>query len=251
MLDNCGRMKQTPQSPPPAAESSTARCEILLVDDDVELCLLVREYLARSGHAVECVHNGRDGLARALTGAHDLVILDGMLPALDGLEVLRQLRRRNSIPVIMLTARTQEEDRVTGLDAGADDYLPKPFSPSELSARIRAVLRRYRGQNLAEPERLTCGSLDLNPVTRVLRLAGEEIALTEIEFQILELLMRSAGRVVSRDEISTVLYQRESTPYERGVDVHVSHLRKKIETDGQQLVRTVRGVGYVLAVDEG
>ncbi len=232
------------------AETGNARAAILIVDDDVELCLLVREYLARSGHSVECVHNGRDGLTRALTGAHDLIILDGMLPALDGLEVLRQLRRRNSIPVIMLTARTQEEDRIMGLDSGADDYLPKPFSPSELSARIRAVLRRYRGANLAEPERLQCGTLDLSPATRVLRIAGEEVALTEIEFQILELLMRSAGRVVSRDEISTVLYQRESTPYERGVDVHVSHLRKKIEADGPQRIRTVRGVGYVLAAEE-
>ena len=213
--------------------------------------MLVREYLVRAGHRVECVHNGRDGLARALTGTHDLIILDGMLPVLDGLEVLRQLRKRNSMPVIMLTARTQEEDRVTGLDSGADDYLPKPFSPSELSARIRAVLRRYRGTNLAEPERLRCGALELNPLTRVVRQAGEEIALTEIEFQILELLIRSAGRVVSRDEISAVLYQRESTPYERGVDVHVSHLRKKIEANGAQLIRTVRGVGYVLARDEG
>ncbi len=243
-----------PTSQPPfaagSADNAADRAAILLVDDDVELCLLVREYLARSGYMVECVHSGRDGLARALTGAHDLVILDGMLPALDGLEVLRQLRRRNSIPVIMLTARTQEEDRITGLDSGADDYLPKPFSPSELSARIRAVLRRYRGANLAEPERLKCGALEVNPATRVVRLGGEEIALTEIEFQILELLMRSAGRVVSRDEISTVLYQRESTPYERGVDVHVSHLRKKVEADGQQRIRTVRGVGYVLAAEE-
>lgn len=232
------------------AESAPDGASILLVDDDVELCMLVREYLERAGHQVECVHNGRDGLARALTGEQELIILDGMLPALDGLEVLRQLRRRNSIPVIMLTARTQEEDRVTGLDSGADDYLPKPFSPSELSARIRAVLRRYRGANLAEPERLRCGSLELNPVTRVVRQSGEEIGLTEIEFQILELLMRSMGRVVSRDEISAVLYQRESTPYERGVDVHVSHLRKKIEANGAQLIRTVRGVGYVLAADE-
>lgn len=232
------------------AESTPDGASILLVDDDVELCMLVREYLERAGHRVECVHNGREGLARALTGAHELIILDGMLPALDGLEVLRQLRRRNSTPVIMLTARTQEEDRVTGLDSGADDYLPKPFSPSELSARIRAVLRRYRGANLAEPERLRCGALELNPVTRVVRQSGEEIGLTEIEFQILELLMRSMGRVVSRDEISAVLYQRESTPYERGVDVHVSHLRKKIEANGAQLIRTVRGVGYVLAADE-
>ena len=245
-------MTQPPQSSPAGSHGETAPdgSAILLVDDDVELCALVREYLVRAGYRVECVHNGRDGLAHALAGEHDLLILDGMLPALDGLEVLRQLRKKNSIPVIMLTARTQEEDRITGLDSGADDYLPKPFSPSELLARIRAVLRRYKGANLAEPERLTCGALELNSLTWVVKQAGEQIALTEIEFQILELLMRSAGRVVSRDEISTVLYQRVSTPYERGVDVHVSHLRKKIEVDGQQLIRTVRGVGYVLAADE-
>jgi two-component system, OmpR family, response regulator CpxR len=242
-----------PLQPPLAVEPGEierGRSSILLVDDDVDLSTLIREYLERSEYAVECVYNGRDGLARALTGAHDLIILDGMLPALDGLEVLRQLRKRNSTPVIMLTARTQEEDRITGLDSGADDYLPKPFSPGELSARIRAVLRRYRGMNPAEPKEIRCGTLELNPVTRVARRSDEEITLTEIEFQILELLMRSAGRTVSRDEISTVLYQREATPYERGLDVHVSHLRKKIEADGTQVIRTVRGVGYMLAADE-
>ena len=116
---------------------------ILLIDDDVELCGLMKEYFGRNGCAVECVHNGRDGLARALEEKHQIVILDGMLPVLDGFEVLRQLRKRSSVPVIMLTARTRERDRITGLDAGADDYLPKPFSPDELLARIRAVRRRY------------------------------------------------------------------------------------------------------------
>jgi DNA-binding response OmpR family regulator len=231
-------------------ESARTRSTILLVDDDVDLTQLIREYLERSEYTVECVHDGREGLARALTGAHDLIILDGMLPILDGLEVLRQLRRRNSTPVIMLTARTREDDRITGLDSGADDYLPKPFSPGELSARIRAVLRRYRGANPGAPKGLRCGTLELNPATRVVRRSEEEIALTEIEFQILELLMRSAGRTVSRDEISAVLYQRVSTPYERGLDVHMSHLRKKIEADGPQLIRTVRGVGYMFAADE-
>jgi two-component system response regulator CpxR len=242
-----------PSQPPLAqatGEMARGRSTILLIEDDVDLSALIREYLERSDYTVECVHNGRDGLARALTCAHDLIILDGMLPALDGFEVLRQLRKRNSAPVILLTARAQEEHRITGLDSGADDYLPKPFSPGELSARIRAVLRRYRGANSPAPEWIRCGTLELNPVTRVARQSGEEIELTAIEFQILELLMRSAGRVVSRDEISTVLYQRESTPYERGLDVHVSHLRKKIEAKGQQVIRTVRGVGYVLAPDE-
>lgn len=242
------------QTQPPVAEATAemarGRSTILLIEDDVDLSAMIREYLERSDYLVECVHNGRDGLARALACEHNLIILDGMLPALDGFEVLRQLRKRNSAPVIMLTARAQEEHRITGLDSGADDYLPKPFSPGELSARIRAVLRRYRGANSLTPVSIKCGTLELNPVTRVVRQSEEEIVLTAIEFQILELLMRSAGRVVSRDEISTVLYQRESTPYERGLDVHVSHLRKKIEANGQQVIRTVRGVGYVLAPDE-
>ena len=230
---------------------SPAKCAILLIDDDVELCSLVTEYFDSKGYTVQCAHNGRDGLARALREEHDLVILDGMLPVLDGFEVLRQLRKRSSIPVIMLTARTQERDRIAGLDAGADDYLPKPFGPDELSARIRAVLRRYDRENRAEPDLFRAGPIELNAVTRVVRRSGEVIALTELEFQILEMLMRSAGRVVTRDEITAALYQRESTPYERSLDVHVSHLRKKIEQEGPPLVRTVRGAGYVITAEEG
>jgi two-component system response regulator CpxR len=225
---------------------SPARCALLLIDDDVELCALVTEYFARKGYKVDCSHNGQEGLARAVREEHDLIILDGMLPVLDGVEVLRQLRKRTSIPVIMLTARTQERDRIAGLDAGADDYLPKPFGPDELFARIRAVLRRYESGNRLHPELLRVGPIELNPGTRVARRSGKTISLTEIEFQILELLMRSKGRVVSRDEVTAVLYQRKSTPYERSLDVHVSHLRKKIEEDGVTLIRTVRGIGYIV-----
>lgn len=170
-----------------------------------------------------------------------------MLPVLDGFEVLRQLRKRSSVPVIMLTARTRERDRITGLDSGADDYLPKPFNPDELLARIRAVRRRYTHANLAEAELLRAGPLELNGVARVVRRSGEVIELTETEFQILELLMRTPGRVVTRDEIAAALYQRESTPFERSLDVHVSHLRKKVEQNGPPLIRTVRGSGYVIA----
>lgn len=224
---------------------------ILLIDDDFELCALISEYFGKRGYSIDCVHNGREGLTRALEETHDLVILDGMLPVLDGFEVLRQLRKRSSIPVIMLTARTQERDRITGLDSGADDYLPKPFGPDELLARIRAVMRRYKHSTQSEPELLRVGSLELNPQARVAKSAGNVLALTEIEFQILELLMRSAGRIVSRDEIAAALYQRQSTPYERSLDVHVSHLRKKIEQGGLSLIRTVRGVGYVIAPGEG
>ena len=234
-------------TPPRDSAPLADKCAILLVDDDVELCGLMHEYFTRKGYAVECVHNGRDGLARALEEKFQIVILDGMLPVLDGFEVLRQLRKHSPVPVVMLTARTRERDRITGLDSGADDYLPKPFSPDELLARIRAVRRRYTNANLAEAEFLRAGPLELNGITRVVRSSGEVIELTEMEFQILELLMRTPGRVVKRDEIAAALYQRESTPFERSLDVHVSHLRKKIERNGPQLIRTVRGSGYVIA----
>jgi two-component system response regulator CpxR len=214
------------------------------VDDDVELCKLMAEYFARQSYRADCVHNGSDGLARALDGEYDLVILDVMLPVLDGFEVLRQLRKRSSVPVIMLTARTREQDRIAGLDTGADDYLPKPFGPDELMARIRAVLRRF-GHVRSQAEVLRAGHLEINPQTREARGSSGSIDLTEIEFDVMELLVRNARRVVTRDEITAVLYQRKATPYERSLDVHVSHLRKKLEPQGVS-IRPMRGVGYLL-----
>jgi len=221
-----------------------AKGTILLVDDDAELCILMKEFFGKKGYAVEFANDGRSGLARALKEKYELLILDGMLPLLDGFEVLRQLRRHSSVPVIMLTARTQERDRVTGLDSGADDYLPKPFGPEELLARVRAVLRRYQGGSLAQHEVLRLGPLELNPGTRVVLRFKREIELTETEFQILELLMRAPGRIVTRDEIGAVLYCREVSPFERSLDVHVSNLRRKIEPAS---IRAVRGSGYVIA----
>ena len=242
-------MASTERSTDSAPERSESA--ILLVDDDVELCALMTEFFRKHGYTIECVHNGRDGLAQALQERHDLIILDGMLPVLDGFEVLRQLRKRSEIPVLMLTARAQQRDRITGLDSGADDYLSKPFGPDELLARIRAVLRRCGKANLEQQDLLRVGPIELNPATRVVTRSGEAIALTEIEFRILELLMRSPGRAVSRDQIAAVLYQRECTSYERSsMDVHVSHLRKKLQRDGRQLFRTLRGVGYVLIREE-
>lgn len=227
----------------------SATGSFLLVDDDAELCKLMREYFARQSYRVECVHNGRDGLARALEGAYDLVILDVMLPVLDGFEVLHQLRKRSSVPVIMLTARTRERDRITGLDTGADDYLPKPFGPDELMARIRAVLRRYGHVQLSQEEVLRAGNLELDPRNREVRGPSGVVDVTGIEFDILELLIRNPGRAVSRDEITAVLYQREAMPYERSLDVHISHLRKKLESEGAS-IRTIRGVGYLLALSD-
>jgi DNA-binding response OmpR family regulator len=216
---------------------------ILLIDDDTDLCGLMVDFFAQHDIAVEFAHDGRQGLARAVGERFDLVILDVMLPFLNGFQVLEQIRRRSSVPVIMLTARTEERDRVTGLNAGADDYLPKPFGPEELLARVRAVMRRT-GTGESSLSAVQCGDVRLNPQTREVWHGERPIDLTSIEFEILDFLMRSAGRAVSRDELTAVLYQREATPYERALDVHISHLRKKLEVDGQTLIHTVRGVGY-------
>ncbi len=229
------------------SEVSAAVRSILLVEDDTELCSLIHDFLSPQGFRLEAAYDGRQGLARALEGEFDLVILDVMLPVLSGFEVLRMLRKRSSIPVIMLTARTAEEDRISGLNAGADDYLPKPFGPDELSARIRAVLRRVGKAGMVEPRTISTGGVELNPLTREVWRHGESVEITAIEFDILEFLMRSAGRTVSRDELAATLHQRESTPYERSLDVHISHLRKKLEGTGRTLIHTVRGVGYLFA----
>ena len=230
----------------PEAQEKTKQLSLLLVDDDAELCGMMREFFAQTGHKLECAYNGREGLASALNGNHDLVILDVMLPVLDGFGVLAQLRRRKPVPVIMLTARVQQQDRIQGLDAGADDYLPKPFDPDELLARIRAVLRRTEARRPAAPDAWDIGGIRLNPATREVWSSGELVELTEMEFDLLEMLIRSAGRVVSRDEITAALFEREATPYDRFLDVHISHLRKKLE-HGHRLIRTVRGVGYIFA----
>jgi two-component system response regulator CpxR len=220
---------------------------VLLADDDTELCSLMHDYFAPHGFALETVHNGRTALGRALDGGFDLFLLDVMMPVLDGFEVLRQLRKRSSVPVIMLTARTAHADRVEGLNSGADDYLPKPFDPEELLARMRAVLRRAGRLDEADEREIECGSLQLRPDTKEVRLRGETVVLTSIEFDILECLARSAGRVVSRDTLAAALYQREANPFERSLDVHISHLRKKLDNHEEALIHTIRGEGYLLA----
>jgi two-component system response regulator CpxR len=219
---------------------------VLLVDDDTDLCALMADFFSQHDFAMEAVHDGPRGLARALDGQYDLVILDVMLPVLDGFELLKQIRRRSSVPVILLTARTAQTDRIAGLNAGADDYLPKPFGPEELLARMRAVLRRA-GQATASSPAAEAGGVRVDSRTREGWVDGALLDLTAIEFDILDLLVRSAGRVVSRNELAAVLYQRESTPYERSLDVHVSHLRKKLEPSERVQIRTVRGVGYFFA----
>ncbi|AGA28634.1 response regulator transcription factor [Singulisphaera acidiphila] len=227
-----------------SASAPAVAVSILLIDDDVELCDLMQKFFARHGMSVEVVHNSHRGLARALAGGHDLVLLDVMMPDLDGFELLGQVRSRSQIPVIMLTARTAQADRIRGLNAGADDYLPKPFGPEELLARIRAVLRRMDNSRQSEHESFVVGPIRLIPGAREVLCEGRVLGLTSIEFDILEQLVRSAGRVLSRDALMTALYQRRATPFDRSIDVHISHIRKKLKRHGDR-IRTVRGVGYL------
>ena len=223
---------------------------ILMVDDDAELCALVAEYLGGNGYRVVTEHEGSSGLRAALKGRPDLVILDVMLPVLDGFEVLRQLRTRSTVPVIMLTARVEEADRVRGFGEGADDYLVKPFAAAELLGRVRAVLRRTSGRPAPLPSALHSGPLRLDAQAQEAFWNDAALNLTPSEFAILDVLTRASGRVVSRDELSAVLHQRESTPYERSLDVHVSHLRKKLEAFDGSIIRTVRGLGYSCSLEE-
>jgi two-component system response regulator CpxR len=230
-----------------ASKTTTSRVKsVLVVDDDAELCALIGEVLkATKEFHVEAVHDGRRGMALALEPRFDLIILDVMLPVVDGFEVLEQIRKRSRVPVVLLTSRTERQDRVTGLDGGADDYLPKPFWPEELLARVRAVLRRSGASSIVKPRSLEVAGLRIIPDTRQVWINDQPIEITGIEFDILDVLARSAGRVVSRDEIAAVLYQRPSTPFERSLDVHISHLRKKLGSEGT-LIQTIRNVGYVL-----
>jgi two-component system response regulator CpxR len=223
--------------------------KVLLIDDDAELSALMAEFFSANHTELTARFSGPDGLNEALTGAYDLVLLDVMLPGFDGFEVLRRLRAESNVPVLMLTARTESQSRILGLDSGADDYLPKPFDPLELLARVRAILRRTRPPESSVPARLRISGISLDPNSRQVSRGEEPVDLTTIEFDILETLMRSAGRVVSRDELAQRLYQRTATPFERSIDVHISHLRKKLETE-VDLIRTIRGVGYQFALTE-
>jgi len=229
---------------------------VLVVDDDVELCDLVKEFLQPEGLQVEAVHNGNRGLERALSGEHALVVLDVMLPGMNGLDVLRKLRASSTVPVLLLTARGQDVDRIVGLELGADDYLPKPFNPRELVARIRAILRRTRGEaaeKQAPQTSVRVGDVELNPATRTVLRDGEAVDLTAVEFNLLDVLLREAGRVVTRDELAKIALGRLFSPYDRSIDMHISKLRKKLGEDGKggERIKTVRGVGYIYAAPGG
>ncbi len=210
---------------------------------------MMQEFFAEHGHRMTAVYNGREGLTRAMEGQYDLVVLDVMLPQINGFTVLHQIRRHSAVPVIMLTARTHRSDRIEGLDKGADDYLVKPFDPDELLARIRAVLRRIATSHHLNDAVTRFGKIRIDVNRREVWKGNRLVDLTAMEFDIFDLLARSAGRVVSRDEITEALFEREATASDRSLDVHVSRLRKKLES-GHTLIRTIRGVGYVFTSAE-
>jgi DNA-binding response OmpR family regulator len=220
---------------------------VLLIDDDPRLPELLSEYLGQNGVTLSHAPDGARGLVQLEAGGFDAVLLDVMMPGMDGLEVCRRIRAKSSVPIVMLTARGDETDRVVGLEMGADDYLPKPFSPRELLARLRAVLRRARPEVVTE--QLTVGGLSVDVPARRATKDGKALDLTGIEFDILAALMRRAGRVVPRDALLSEAGRSDVVVGERTVDVHISHLRQKLGDDPPSLIKTVRGVGYVLAKD--
>jgi DNA-binding response OmpR family regulator len=222
---------------------------VLLVEDDARLATLTREYLEGHGVAVVHVGDGRRGLDEALSGRYDAVLLDLMLPGKDGLEVCREVRARSDVPILVLTARGEEADRVMGLELGADDYLSKPFSPRELLARIRAVVRRAKGRAGPSAATVRVGGLVVDPSARRVTLDGREIALTGYEFALLEALARRAGRILAREQLIELAGGSAEEAFDRSVDVHVSRLRQKLGDDPKRprLIKTVRGAGYLLA----
>jgi two-component system response regulator CpxR len=218
---------------------------VLIVDDDVQLCRLLEERLSTEGFTIEAVHDGPRGLEKALSMEYALVVLDLMLPGMGGLDVLRRLRKHSPVPVLILTARGEDAERIQGLELGADDYVPKPFNPRELIARIRAILRRTgRAEATAVP--LVVGDLRVDPAVREAWLEDAPLQLTSVEFTLLESFMREPGRILSREQLTEAVLGRELGPFDRVIDVHVSNLRRKLGAarEGQR-IKTVRGSGYL------
>jgi DNA-binding response OmpR family regulator len=221
---------------------------ILLVDDDVQLCKLLAERLTGEGFTIETLHDGSRGLERALSADYALVLLDLMLPGMSGLDVLQRLRKVSPVPVLILTARGEDADRIRGLEMGADDYVPKPFNPRELIARIRAILRRTgRAEISAEP--LVAGDLRIDPAIREAWLEDLPLHLTSVEFTLLEVFMRRPSRILSREQLTQTVLGRKLGPFDRVIDVHVSNLRKKLGgAESGQRIRAIRGSGYLFVV---
>ncbi len=221
---------------------------VLLIDDDHRLFELLKTYLEESGVVLESASDGPRGLAALAQSVYDAVLLDLMMPGMDGLEVCKRIREKSTIPIVMLTAKGDETDRVVGLELGADDYLPKPFSPRELLARLRAVVRR--AQNMSS-ERLAVRAVSIDAGAHEVRVSGEVVEVTGLEFDLLLALMRRAGRVVSRDALMAAAGRQDTVVGDRTIDVHISHLRQKLGDDSKtpQLIKTVRGVGYLMVKD--
>ncbi len=260
--DGCTRapestMPKTPRSAssqPGSAARAALPAEVvrvLLIDDDTKLCRLIRDYLAPLGYAVDAVHHGADGLARVQSGSYRAVILDVMLPGMDGFAVLKGIRQHSNVPVLMLTGRGEEADRVMGLELGADDYLPKTFSTRELLARLRAVTRRAErtATSEAEEETLSNGGLSLSPGARTALLEGEPLRLTALEYDLLLCLLRSAGRALNREQILDAVAGRNYEVFDRSIDVHISSLRQKLGDNPRtpRYLQTIRSVGYMMA----
>ena len=230
--------------------AATREPRVLLVDDDRELCQMLTEYLAAERFDVKSVHDGGEALAELQGGEFEIVILDVMLPSVGGLDVLRKLGATYPTPILMLTARGDDVDRIVGLELGADDYLSKPFNPRELVARIRAILRRASSRSVrgGTPEELNVGPIALNAGTRQVQVAGKLVPLTGAEFRVLELLMRSVGQVISRDSMTEQALGRKLAAYDRSIDTHISNLRRKLELEAGKNpeIKNVRGSGYTL-----
>jgi two-component system, OmpR family, response regulator CpxR len=226
--------------------------KILIIDDDEELCELVSEYLAVEGFQTETANDGADGLRKALENRHDLIILDVMLPRKNGFDVLRDLRQKSAVPVLMLTARGDDTERIVGLEIGADDYLAKPFNPRELAARLRAILRRTENVSAAPVagEKYKFDDLDVAVKARSAKRAGEELPLTSVEFDLLVELLKNAGEVVKKEELSQTVLGRSLSPFDRSLDMHISNLRKKLgsRAGGEERIKTIRSVGYIYTV---
>jgi two-component system, OmpR family, response regulator CpxR len=221
---------------------------VLVVDDDAELCALVARYLAREGFEISWAPNGLAGVERAFAEDYALIMLDVMMPDTDGFEVLRRIRERSRTPVLMLTARGDTHDRIRGLEMGADDYLPKPFDPAELVARIRAILRRSSPQRQASAA-IAVGDIELDGGSRTVRRSGVPVDLTTVEFDLLAALMRVAGSTVSREDLVRNVLGRDFSPFDRSIDTHVCNLRRKLGPleDGGERIKGVRGAGYLYA----
>jgi len=233
-------------------ERSSSRINVLIIDDDKKLCRLVREYLEPMGYDVDAAYTGTQGLERAMAGDYHVVILDVMMPEMDGFDVLKQLRKTSDIPVLMLTARGDETDRIVGLEMGADDYLPKTFSTRELLARLRAVTRRSftarrKLASNAMEQTLILGDLQINRTSRTVRLGADILNLTPVEFDLLVVLAGAAGRVLTRDQLLDAVAGRSYEVFDRSVDVHISSLRRKLGDDSRnpRFIKTIRSAGYM------